>query len=86
MPEIELRAQCCDLLCDADPSPAGILPELFWGTLDAFTSHPDPARTGKGATRTGQVVLAVDFAFRVSPGKNNTAEMGEDRDADPLAA
>lgn len=102
MPEIQLRAQCCDLLCDSDPSPAGILPEFFWGchqekaactsflsfqgTLGAFTSHADPVRAGKGATSTGQVVPAVNYASRVSPGKNNTAEVGEKRDADPLAA
>lgn len=47
------------------------------GTLGAFTSSPDPVRTGKGATITGQVVPAVNYAFRVSPGKNNTAEVGE---------
>lgn len=101
---MQLRSQCCDLLRDSDPSPAGILPELFLGgcqqekaactsllsvqgTLGAFTSHPDPARAGKGATSTGQVVPAVNYTFRVSPGKNNTAEVGEKRGgADPLAA
>lgn len=47
-------------------------------------SHP--ARAGEGATITGQVVPSVTDAFRVSPGKNNAAEVGEKRDADPLAA
>lgn len=58
----------------------------FPRTLGAFTFHLDPARAGKGATITGQVVSSGTDAFSVPSGKNNKIQVGEKRYADPLAA
>lgn len=102
MPKIQPGVSAVTSSEAAIPDQLASCPSLFWGcrqekaactsllsfqgTLGAFTFHSHPARAGEGPTITGQVVPSVTDAFRVSPGKNDTAEVGEKRDADPLAA